>query len=1238
MATLNTIQTKLAELNPVEFEMLCNAYLQLKNRSCSSFCSYGIMTSKEKTKAGTPDYFFIKPNGRYVFVQYTTDASKGYGKVEQDILDCLNEDKTGIPVNMIDEIIICINFQLSPQKIHKAQNLVKIACTIYTLETIAQDINFSYQFLAAQYLNLPINTGQLVLLDSFVEHYENLKGFSTTISNRLINREKELSDLQISIDSNQITIVAGSAGVGKTKLCIEGIRKFIELKPEYIAYGLLDHNTIITDDLNQLWQSHNKVIVFIDDANRISTIKQLLGFAQSEVKEGFKLIMTIRSYGMDKLNIAMGSKYFSMLTINPLSREHIETIIKEFEPSDISWSESRAGQISYRANGNPRLAIMYSLFDSTDQNGNLISITGLFNLFFDSFAQDDPILNEPGTIKILGLISFLNAVNINSKDEYAELFGPYDIDYKDFRSTIESLNRLEIVSIRFDYVKIPEQILANFFFYKAFLLDKALSIERLFEHFFHRLEHRFRDTFIPMLDNFIDSYDDGDFKMQLKSYWEKINDNESAAVPFLKIFGKVFPSELLQYLYEKVKSNPVSSSSDIFEELKSQHQPLPKHDYVALLEILFESKEDMETGIQLGFDLLSRFPSMFKDFVNALKSHFIFTRGTGEFNYLALDKIFAILEQGIQNGHKYCIQSYNDFGFTFLQYYNREVNTFTLDELLAPAPGSSVHHYATLRKYVWEIMALYSALPDGGYREILARYQREFHPHNTDIIRFDISYIIRIQSERLDSSIYADCKLVLDQIEVWEDKGVLTEEASQLRRKFQSDIHDIYMILRRDRIGKSILRRHEDLARFKEMKEKQIRGSLVLHKPEDVTPFVLKLTTLFETIGSDIDPKESLDYVIDQNCIENLEIGIKLLIGIMEASNVFDLNPSRTISNHIADSMFRKAIRARIEDLETRTQCLWVVRYYNASTDKINESDLSLLLKSIKETEIDISIRPSLLLKFVEKDSKIFEKVLSIVNEKYNVKFLRTHLDPEIFYDHYDKLGTDVELIEGCYIQQFSMHAMYDYNGKALYSLIERNQSFLLKFVKSAFIDHNPSISDVHSIHLHSLWTIDGIEETIEKVFELDDNDPYSFGFHDTLYQAFFLHLEPGDNKGKAAAFIVSLVNKHHGNPRIMNKIVDVTRKVMKDCYEDVINTWLSQSNDIETFKKIKWRGAYTMGGGDQILAEIEEGQWRKVLSLVKEFGSGIELIPIRKYLEDRITYCQLRAKDERLMQFLGHW
>ena len=109
MGRLQNIENALIAINETVFQELCDCFLLLKNKNYKTVSRTGSQIGKQKTIKGTPDTYLLLPNGKYIFVEYTTNISRGISKLEEDIKKCLDAIKTGIH---LEEIIICINFRL----------------------------------------------------------------------------------------------------------------------------------------------------------------------------------------------------------------------------------------------------------------------------------------------------------------------------------------------------------------------------------------------------------------------------------------------------------------------------------------------------------------------------------------------------------------------------------------------------------------------------------------------------------------------------------------------------------------------------------------------------------------------------------------------------------------------------------------------------------------------------------------------------------------------------------------------------------------------------------------------------------------------------------------------------------------------------------------------------------------------------------------------------------------------
>src|SRR6185295_1877055 len=99
---------------------------------------------------------------------------------------------------------------------------------------------------------------------------------------------------------------------------------------------------------------------------------------------------------------------------------------------------------------------------------------------------------------------------------------------------MDRLDKLELVEIQFDHVKIPEQNLSTYFFYKAFVKDNLLSFEILLNNYFDSNTNRFKETVIPANNTFGSQRVMDKLQPDLKSHWKKIRMKEDRGFKFLE--------------------------------------------------------------------------------------------------------------------------------------------------------------------------------------------------------------------------------------------------------------------------------------------------------------------------------------------------------------------------------------------------------------------------------------------------------------------------------------------------------------------------------------------------------------------------------------------------------------------------------------------------------------------------------------------------------------------------------
>ena len=408
----------------------------------------------------------------------------------------------------------------------------KIALTIYTLDSLSLELHLQHRDIVHKYLGLPLDTGQIVSIRTFVDEYNKAsKGIATPLNNTFLHREEELENIKQVIKQKDFLIITGIAGVGKTKIAIEAINSFLAENLSYNAFCLSYKNCELLSDLYQHFDDKKDYILFVDDANRIDAFNQITGFYKSQRQGNLKIIITARDYALPIVESYCFGFAPVKYTLKKFSDEQITDIIKA-EPFNISnWQFHK--EIIRIADGNPRLAIMTALLAKQEQNiYALADVSDLFEKYFSTFINDDGEFSNQFNIKCLGIIAFFNAVPYKDKNTIELILLNFHIDYSSFIDAIEKLDRLELVEIRYDYVKIPEQNLAIFFFYKAFVKDNLLSFETLLKKYFNENKNRFKDCVIPANNTFgfvslSQKFTNPTYEKYLILDWDRFRDKES---------------------------------------------------------------------------------------------------------------------------------------------------------------------------------------------------------------------------------------------------------------------------------------------------------------------------------------------------------------------------------------------------------------------------------------------------------------------------------------------------------------------------------------------------------------------------------------------------------------------------------------------------------------------------------------------------------------------------------------
>ena len=117
MSKINQIQAAILSLDPGAYQKLMDSYI-MRKYGFSNIMPLGSHSGTNKVTKGTPDAFVQCTDGRFILIAHGSVENHAYGKVQSDILNCLDTIKTGIAAEDISQIICChtsTNFTPGPE-------------------------------------------------------------------------------------------------------------------------------------------------------------------------------------------------------------------------------------------------------------------------------------------------------------------------------------------------------------------------------------------------------------------------------------------------------------------------------------------------------------------------------------------------------------------------------------------------------------------------------------------------------------------------------------------------------------------------------------------------------------------------------------------------------------------------------------------------------------------------------------------------------------------------------------------------------------------------------------------------------------------------------------------------------------------------------------------------------------------------------------------------------------------
>jgi hypothetical protein len=1245
MANIESIKQKILQLDAGTFQNLCDSYLY--KIGYPNIVSLGGEAGTRKTTSGTPDTYFNTSDGKYIFVEYTTQKANLFKKIKDDLAKCLDVSKTGVTHDKISEIIYChTSSNITPSQDDELKTLcedVGIKLTVIGIDKLAEDLYLFYHIIVRDFLGISISTDQIQSCDDFVKDY-NLNKMAAPIDTKFLFRDKEIDNINEAYQKADIIILSGAAGTGKTRLALHYAKNHSDTHNE--KYYCIHSNALpIYDDLKLFIDSPGNYFLFIDDANQLSGLQHIIRYTTMK-HEGYnvKVLITVRDYALQKVikDIREIASYESV-NVSAFTDDEIKKLLETALGITNPDYQERIIKI---AEGNARIAILAGkVACNSNRLDSINDVSQLYEDYYGNSLEKHQLLIDNNMCITAGIVAFLEAIHIEHIDSFLPILQEKGLCRDSFIENIRKLHEQEIVDIYNDKaVRFSEQCLSNYLLKYVFFDKKLLSLSTMIKASFLNYRERTISTINTLLNIFRNEYLFCFVEKEIKMLWGELSQEKSLYFfEFVKAFFPISPTEALLILQDKIEleENVVIDSVDIDTEKGKNYQSVTND----IIEILggFADMTDLPTALDLFFQYYLKRPDLYMQFYHASNRYFGIKKDSMGYGFYTQITFFEkIKEYSDYWKQETVVILFLEVSKEFLKLHfspteGGRKNTIIIYQLpLIISEG--VEKY---RKLIWQSLSDLCKIDKykEKIRKVLDSYGGTIEETSLQVLQFDLTYIKSILESYFPANELKNCLLANRLVQIFTRMNISCE--SLFAEYLEGERFFLYQLLKGPDYEKEIdyeerknLKREAieqyvsncDLAMFKYLID-------VCHDINDFNDHTAwevgnGLVIAFDAVSLKKNfYVDAIKYYIEKDTPNNLHpyCLISILFSILPDSEVLGLIISSEYSQKNA----------------------WLYAYYHElPSELITDKHLQRLYDFLADTSDRVIISSSFRdVDFFEKYSVVDEGALikgcKIILTKMEYSPFIVHIYFALLFNHIhntpqeviQKFNGNLELLEEIYCAMLSYDNHHDYNGKFLKELYKVRPSVLDEYIDYLVNKNSGAFSDYQKRNL-CFFELDDFLQIYNKIFEqLLKGCQFP-----TIRVPYFLEtiLLPVQNEqdllGKQDEWIRQCIQLFSNDVNKMHCLFSVISKFKIERKNEYVLLFLENNQFFEDFEKIPLTPISCSWSGSAVPMY---SAWIEFLELLLPSFIGLKWIKHKNHVETKIGYLKKQIESEQIKEIL---
>lgn len=1241
MSKITEIERKIQMLGAGEFQKLCDTFLSKKDMY-GTILGLGMRTGTLKTTTGNPDTYFVRETGKYVFVAYTTQQVSIYNKLKEDIEKCLDPQKTGgVQLKDIDEIVCChTSSNLSAgddKKLRKLCSDKGILLTLFGVDEIAQQIYSKYPVIAKDFLNIPIDTNQIITIEDFINLY-NSSETAAPLDTTFQNRVEELKTLKADIRNNKVVVVHGLPGVGKTRIVLEAIRA-VSIEDGYKLLCVKNKNLPLYDDLVANTDRPGSYLFFVDDANELSGLDLILEYVNRPSKNGqIRIILTVRDY-IKATVIRNVAKYATPCLFE--LQAFTDNEIKDFLSVNMQMTNDLyVDSIVSIAKGNPRIAYMAGKLARDKKSLDAVhDATQVYEEYYESIIQTT-LGDNKDLCLTAGILALVRSVILDRLDYLVDILKIGNLSRDEFTECIRQLSSMEVVDIYKDKVAVfLDQCLANYMLYYVFFAQKRIPFSEVLSVGFINVREGVIQSVNTLLNLFSREELCSYIESEVAKTWENLEKEHS---PFFDDFARGFhlfrPEAAFAIALDKI--NNIKQEQVLDEVIDFEKDSFNSDDKVLDFLTGYRYTDHLKTALELLLEYAQ------KSKINAiiafswLKNHVCVQSDSYRNDYYAENVAARIMGENTDRNIRIqeLILDYMDYllGFEFHQAEVGRENTVTMYTIQI-FNSEGVKKFRTI---CWQNLKILSEKPElqDEILKVMDRYSRAICREVDARIVFDERDFCKDILYRLKANSLSKALIVRNLHYAWKKLNIAFEEKESI---FQFAEWKLYELLEDEYRYSGV-----DYEEYEKQRKDRLISYAIKMDASDIPTFVQSVTLITKDI--DCQRKYSIvcgvEVIIERLC-RNIDSAWTVFMAVLEYGGDIGINPS-IILKMLFKGKSSKEIWETIERHKFSLRNEWELSFFQELPSEQADKYTYGLLLDFLNGDSDRSIKMSAYrnLKFLNKfyymDADIYVTASRLVFKK---KSYSSYIVDAYFHCLFDEhsntpeevisyFSSDMKLLQDIYFFVLRHDQLIDYHGEFLRKFLTIDDSWIASYAEVVCegISQSP-ICNYGTERYKTLWMSEDYERYFDCIFDtaFKMNELYC-GFQ--IADCFKVMLGHGEEETivseRQKEWIEHIVRKYAKDDKIIF-LFSAISECESDLRQRAFRDFLQLNTDYEMFKKLPLDPSCWGGEMGEMIADLHKKI--EFLESLHPYVQGIKYIKHASRIRDRIAFWKDQIEHEEL-------